>query len=435
MSIYLFVFSSFLLLFFLYIVFRKSVKSFVGDDVFIYCLVLMMASILNYPTYIQYGARVFAVFMSWFVIIYKTRLKFIIDWSIGSKLTIPFLIYSLLSTSYSYNFFVSFFKVTEVLTDFILLNLIWTKEGREQFIKKIFFIFICFFLFLLLITALGFELVPSVFSNSGYSASKSFLGVRIGNGIIGANTASALSVICFSWLFLTQKKIGLFGLAIIIISLFCMLFAQSRTTIAIIPIVLLLRLFKKHTNNTFGYFIFICCIICVFINNLDNVLLYLKRGQTVEQLTGFSGRVEMTRIALDFFYERLIGYGYGVGSDVVSQFFSGRFIGIQHLHNALLETLVDTGIIGTLLLFVQVIYCYMVILINTLKSGLKNNMIDVVLLIFFTLRSITSLGVGNWHSVEILLWYYMLISLKYGNGIQNVFNDDLVIKRNKISSV
>lgn len=145
----------------------------------------------------------------------------------------------------------------------------------------------------------------------------------------------------------------------------------------------------------------------------------MLRGQTSAQIESMSGRVNMWGIALGYFYKRpALGYGYGVGGSYVSQYFPGLFKGIQHMHNAFVETLVDTGIIGLLLLSLQVIYYTGMVIYNTLTLRVKKNMIDVLLLAYYIIRSVTSLGYGNWHSMELILWYYMLLSIGRGKSIQ-----------------
>lgn len=424
MSIQLFSALTIILLIFTLFIKRREIREFTAGDLYYCCLVLMIAAILKYPTTIQYALRVIALIMSWFVILLKSRFKITLEKkNLSSKLILLFVLAAFLSVIFSYNMFESFIKVVEVMTDFMLLWQIYKFEGYSKFVIKTYKVlyYVCFVL--LVITAFGFVLVPSVFANTGYSASNSLLGIRIGNGLIGANTASAFAIICLTWVIFVKEKLDFNTFIVVGICAYVMLFSQSRASLAMIPIMIFLRLFKPNSKYYIFYILIVVVVAVAVIHNKDLLFQYLLRGQSTSQIQSMSGRVDMWKIALDYFSERpILGYGYGVGGSYVSQYLTGGFKGIQHMHNGFVETIVDTGVIGLTLLLFQVVYCVGIAICNTLKMGIKNNMIDLLLVAYFIIRSYTSLGFGNWHSMELILWYYMLLSIRQGKSIQIMLN-------------
>jgi O-antigen ligase len=81
----------------------------------------------------------------------------------------------------------------------------------------------------------------------------------------------------------------------------------------------------------------------------DNPLVHaLSRGQSVEQLSSFSGRLGLWKLAISQFVESpAIGYGYSASRQTLFQY--GKWAG--YAHNAFLQTLLDLGIAGALLLW------------------------------------------------------------------------------------
>ena len=415
----------------IYLIKKHDIKNFISGDLYCYCLVLMLVGILNYPTMIQYALRTLALAVSWLVIIFKTRGKISLNKKkFGARIIVPFILCAYISAIFSSNIIESLVKVTEVVTDYVLLCQIYKYEGHGNFVIKTYKILYYVCLILLIITAFGFVLVPSVFANTGYSASNSLLGIRIGNGIIGANTASAFAVVCLTWVIFIKEKVDFNTFLVVAVCAYIMLFSQSRASLIMIPIMILLRLFKSNSKQYLFYIFLVIVGIGAVFYYKDLLLQYILRGQTSEQLQGMSGRVNMWKIALDYFHMRpILGYGYGVGGSYVSQYLPGAFKGIQHMHNGFVETLVDTGIIGLSLLMLQVLYYIGMVIHNTLTLRVKKNMIDLLLLAYFIIRSITSLGFGNWHSMELILWYYMLLSIRRGKSIQIMLSRCFILDR------
>ena len=82
---------------------------------------------------------------------------------------------------------------------------------------------------------------------------------------------------------------------------------------------------------------------------------FIFRGQPAEELTGLSGREMLWSGALVLFRERpILGHGYQDSREELLQV--TRYGG--HAHNALLGSLLDVGIVGTMLLWLAIAVCF-----------------------------------------------------------------------------
>ena len=199
---------TFLILVILLIKYRKQIKRFVGDNVYLYCWAIMLVSNLGFSSTIQYTTRALSMLITWIVIIVKSRGKLKIK-----KNNEPWLLFMLylivcfISCAYSISRLQSFAKVTELFTDVVLLTQLLGVGDRDMAARKAFDVtaVVCFVL--LTISLVGFFVYPKYFANTGLQASKTILGIRLGAGFLGANKASALSVFGIIWLlFLNYKR-------------------------------------------------------------------------------------------------------------------------------------------------------------------------------------------------------------------------------------
>ena len=122
----------------------------------------------------------------------------------------------------------------------------------------------------------------------------------------------------------------------------------------------------------------------------------------------------MWEIASEYISERpIFGYGFGAGGELVG----ARYYGVATVHSGIYETLLGTGIIGLFLLSMQIIYVIHLLLKNIILEGFRNNIADILIVIYFVIRTVTSLGIGNWHSQELMIWLVFFFSIRKGKSM------------------
>lgn len=92
------------------------------------------------------------------------------------------------------------------------------------------------------------------------------------------------------------------------------------------------------------------------------------------------------------------------------------------MHNGIVETLLGTGTLGCILIVLPYLFISLTVFKRLLKEGIKNNLYDIVILSFFAIRTYTSLGIGSWQSLEIIIWYVFIFIMSSKNvNIQGAF--------------
>ena len=216
------------------------------------------------------------------------------------------------------------------------------------------------------------------------------------------------------WVILLTYKKNIWIYGILFVSMLSMLFSQSRSSLILIPVIILLRLFKPRSKYTTFYMIIIIGVCAIGIINIDLIYSYILRGQSISELTSLSGRKMMWSYAFEYIDKRpLFGYGFGAGGEMIGRILPGAFNGFQHMHNGVVETLLGTGVIGCVFILLQYFYIGINVFVRVTKTGIKNNLYEIILLLFFAIRTYTSLGVGSWQSLEIIVWYVLLFALSF----------------------
>lgn len=84
------------------------------------------------------------------------------------------------------------------------------------------------------------------------------------------------------------------------------------------------------------------------LSSETSLIAFLSRGQTAEELLSVSGRAELWHDVYALFLDRpILGYGYVGARSLLLQALPWA----GHAHNALVETLLDSGVIGTALVW------------------------------------------------------------------------------------
>lgn len=424
MSGKLFLYCTIIVLFILSFIYRKKIYQFFKGSPYLLCWALMFVSNLGFSPRVQYTTRMLSLLFSWTVILFYDHGIIKVE-----RNNAPFFLYSsyltfgLLSCFYSIRMIQSFVKIVELFTDLIIITKLYQLFSRNNNLKKTIdlTVYLCFIL--LSISLVGFFLYPSYFANTGSQASKSVLGIRLSNGFLGANKASALAAFCLIWLLILNSKSNLLHYVMLFCCLTVMFFSQSRATLILLPIIIFFKIFtfsqKKYSYiYLFSYIFLVLILICTGIKYKDNIYQYLLRGQSNEEVMNGTGRLVMWEMSRDFISKRpFLGYGFGVGGELVGE----KYYGVATVHNGIYETLLGTGIIGLFLLSLLFVYVSYIIIFNLKIARLQNNVADILIYFYFIIRTVTSLGIANWHSPELMIWLLFVFSINKTKSFQMAY--------------
>jgi O-antigen ligase len=231
---------------------------------------------------------------------------------------------------------------------------------------------------------------------------------------IGVSSAICLFALVGGHLNYSSRRMNRF---ILIGLFFCIIFAQSRTSIFCLVAVsslYLVTLFKKPLNQKTVLYIAIICIgIGMALIMQELILTFMMRGQDTEEILGASGRIEYWRIAWESVKENPI---WGGGMATGSRFL---FIGNEdvwrhnnvNLHNTFMEMLVGGGFLGATLVAAAYISC----LLSPIWRVFKYRGYDLTLAagvgVILTVRMLTSIGPALF-STDMLLVLIVLFQIK-----------------------
>lgn len=151
------------------------------------------------------------------------------------------------------------------------------------------------------------------------------------------------------------------------IHLLLMVFASSRTALGAVAVSLGLLFFAKLRPQVQAGAILLMAILGTAImlvdpamhytgETVDKFLAYLSREESAEQLTSLTGRTELwDAIWKEFAKSPFIGHGYFVTSETGNLDVWGGPAN-HSAHNAVLQVMVSTGLIGTILFFCGLAY-------------------------------------------------------------------------------
>ena len=322
-----------------------------------------------------------------------------------------FLSICLVSVIYSVNRLETLVKVIELLCDLIVIWLIFTYDKPANATKNIFSIIVFTYIVQLCMMTFGFFVAPSFFTIKG---TKGVLGIQMGGGILGANGTGVAAIIPIIWcLNVTKSKLRNM---VFLLAMFALILAQSRTSLIILCIILFVNLIL--TRNKIKYLLIFSILFLIGLQNLNHIMNYFNRGAATVNISTMSGRTIMWELAKVKILEKpFLGYGFGAGGYIVSSMHHN----MSSLHNGVFEVLMGVGFIGFSFIIIAYIISSVQLAFNCLTKGLAKNAIEVMILILLTIRTYTSISIGGWHSIEILLWYYLIFAvdtIKSHNGIK-----------------
>ncbi|WP_170249387.1 O-antigen ligase family protein [Methylobacterium haplocladii] len=267
---------------------------------------------------------------------------------------------------------------------FILLSTMWVDDpkdvGREaiQFSVFIWALFCCCFelgsikVFKLLCLLCGASiflstvvaiLVPSLGRHSGleivqYSHAGRWKGIFTHKNTLGP--WAAICLFLYTVLLLDRSVSIVLGFTVLACSALCLLLSESVTSIVMfifmISFYLFLNLRRIATPELFLVMVTSVLIFAVLIPPFVSDDLFQIFGRSSD----LTGRTDLWSVAIDVFYEApFLGQGYGLAGGKI---FNGLALALISASttgpdSGYLITILETGIIGIVLLFTPIIYC------------------------------------------------------------------------------
>ena len=258
---------------------------------------------------------------------------------------------------------------------------------------------------------------------------------RLTLGSISASTIgrNAILIICFTLSNLlfnikSNKKINFFMLFIAIISL---LLSTSKSSILALLIILLLLAFKMKLISvksiiTVAVSIISLLFLPVFGTFMNGLNKYFEKNQT-ETL---SGRTQIWTFLGELIDKQFwLGYGYNSPSLLLTQKYFNIWDGrdVIQAHNAWLQSLLNVGFIGTLILTILLFVTFFEI--NKLLSLNKQlYFILTFILLFLFIRGFSEASFANGCSLDVYIFFIIIFQILFLN-ISKTKN----YKRNKLT--
>jgi O-antigen ligase len=240
--------------------------------------------------------------------------------------------------------------------------------------------------------------------------------------------AGIVAIISLAGIFYSRKKQKYFWLVSLVLSTLILFFAKGRTEIVgFLFGGVILSWFSGRKKISFVFFI----ALLIFLFNLfgfGNVILNSQKRTIDKPVVGVGEDISnpaQVDVGLNKSVITLSGRTSGVWKDDWNLFLSSPLIGYgfqadriflqgQHAHNAILQALVQTGLVGTIFFILAVIYTWVVLmrlLQNKKIIGKERNILMQLfgVLLFFTVRGITESS-GAFFSAD---WLFLAPVIAY----------------------
>lgn len=316
------------------------------------------------------------------------------------KFCLAFIIYLLvacLSVVVSVDKVATVLKALELACDFFLLYVIYWYEKKDY---KKYTISNCLFdwnkivLFVLFIIWCGYFIAPSLFS----SPSRGLISKQLGANMLISSNAIGCTAAALIARYLTNKNIK-FRIPILILMLVTVVFSMSRTSIIIVASVLFT--YVLISKFRISYLILGIGSIVALYYNYDFLMSFIMRGQSVNDFSSLSGRTLMWDQVLQLVKSSpILGYGFGSGSSLITL----DEVQMTSVHNGFFEVLLDMGFLGVSVLVVIIISSGFLTIKRVLRCGFENAQYSVLIHIYMIIRTIFSLGLGGWHTLDMMLF-------------------------------
>lgn len=198
-------------------------------------------------------------------------------------------------------------------------------------------------------------------------------------------------------------------------------FAANRMSVGLVLLLTAIMLFFLTKRVFFSGFLFVMALLGALYVAADPGLAgvhefiesftrYIRRGQTVDQLTAVSGRMEMWQVMWGSFLESpWIGHGYFVTSKTGSLYVWFKE-GNWTAHNMLMQVLVGTGIIGLFLFLYGILRPGMEFIRSLLlqKNHPRLGLFLLIIALWYGIWSITNESIAGPLMPETVVFYSIL---------------------------
>ncbi len=274
-------------------------------------------------------------------------------------LFLVYTIYAAVSALYSVDPLQSLWKAFEILVVLLFVNRLWDtfrnlkKEKQKIAIKQLANSLTYIIYGISVLSIVGGVLVPerawrSIETYGLMIDSMSGVVPRVNANTLG-QMGGTLAFIGISRLMLFRSKYFAGDVFLIGVGILSLLLSYSRTSLITFLVFLFILLIITHKK------IFIIPILILYMAGSyflsDIIIQYLHRGQSVEQFSSLSGRVYMWERAIEFWKKSpWLGHGFYSGHKQIEFGAHGGFLAT--VDSTYVETLVDLGIIGLILLII-----------------------------------------------------------------------------------
>lgn len=325
-----------------------------------------------------------------------------------------YILFSMMSSFWSYSFMVTFVKTLEILTSLLILLLTYNIES--MLIDKMFNICKNIMRILVNFGVIGYILgIEGFYQNSMYS--HGFLRGQILSPLLtygGHSLYSAfLALIYLNSYHKNKDKQSLFRFMYYVIV--CLIaFGRSPVIGLVLGIVLFMLVYqfeeKSKASKLIMYGLTMVSLFLIIYIIKDDIMSVFARGQNTEELKNLSGRIPMWNIALNMIRENfLVGVGFGVGSRVAfSKYGTAHSQTVSSVHNGILEVFGGVGIIGLILWIGSLI---IPILIAYKKRKNTNSRLLLLTTPLLILTTIMNNILGGWLSLVMAMYFTIIFKI------------------------
>ena len=290
----------------------------------------------------------------------------------------------IISGLYSPDAVLSIYKSSIIIIDICLCATILSYQPHKYYVNKFITLTYLFYSFLILSVMTGAIFWPAR-AFEPWSGMFGFIlngalpimnpnDVTFMTAIIGLVTVNRLLDKNYK-----NRSMKLLYLVFLVCVLSVMILSQSRTSIIAFTIAFYYLLILRKRGTFFFVSLFIT--IALLIGGVAaDVVKYMRRGQTDKELSSLTGRVYLWQEGLEKISESpILGYG------MASTGFKGVLTKVHagHLHNAFLEVMLGTGLLGFAFWFTALMLTFLRIFFSiprTLAADLKNLSIEMKIL-------------------------------------------------------
>jgi len=340
---------------------------------------------------------------------------------------ILFIVIAFIGSLFSSNWIgYSLFKILEIMAVILTIIYFWDLSYQYPFvIKKIYNYTIKYYKILIISSIVGAVLYPNIAIRPPSMFQDAYLPFQLFGSIVSINANSLgmlgaiIFFISFISMFKSKNKLAFFWL---LISLTIVIFAQSRTSVIGLLLVISIFLLINANSGIIKKIIIVIFGIALFLLSLDGLTAYLERGYSIKHMEKLSGRSQWWEYAWNYFnnsdiFYQVFGGGFGTASrEILTKM---GHPDASTLHSDYMDSLVSTGYIGSLfLLLMNLSVIYM--LIKNFNSIKKDYFLIELsgVLILLLIRSFTGPTLVT-HNFFLIMYFILIINFIYYLGLNS----------------